>query len=75
MRKIFLTIALSMVLSASTLAGDIPITGVQGCAPGLWYPESRTCVMEKATAQATKPESTFIQDLMIKALLFFKPSI
>lgn len=75
MKKIFLSVTLSIVLTASALAGDIPITGVQGCAPGLWYPESQVCVMQKAAAQQGKPEPTFIENLMIKAVLFLRPSI
>jgi hypothetical protein len=43
-RKIFLMISLTLAIAAYSFAGDIPITGVTGCAPGLWYPESRVCV-------------------------------
>ncbi len=40
-KTFLLVLALTFVVLATT--GDIPIPGVAGCAPGLWYPESQVC--------------------------------
>ena len=45
MRKTFLTISLLLAITLVANAGEIPITGYAGCAPGLWYPESQVCCM------------------------------
>ena len=66
MRKIFLTVSLSLALTASSFAGDTPIAGVAGCAPGLWYPESQVCVYGlSAQVEITKPEQSTILDAML----------
>jgi hypothetical protein len=71
MRKILLTVSLSLALAVSSFAGDIPISGFAGCAPGLWYPESHVCVFElSAPVEITKPEqSTIFDTMLIKAFL------
>jgi hypothetical protein len=72
MRKIFLTLTLSLALAASVTAGEIPITGFAGCAPGLWYPESQVCVFPfSPQAEPVKPQSTIWDTMLIEALLYF----
>jgi hypothetical protein len=78
MKKTLLTIALSLVLTVSAIAdGETPITGVQGCAPGLWYPISQVCCMpglecpvgRPAPAATEKPEITLSDAMLVK--IFF----
>jgi hypothetical protein len=45
MRKTFLTISLLLAITLVANAGETPIAGYAGCAPGLWYPESQVCCM------------------------------
>ena len=75
MRKIFLTISLSIVLTTSGFAGEIPLAGVAGCAPGLWYPESQVCVPPglSAPVPAGKDESTILDSFLTQAILYFRP--
>jgi hypothetical protein len=77
MRKIFLTASLSLALTVSGFAGDIPMTGITGCAPGLWYPESHVCVYElSAPVEITKPEQSTISDTMLlRAFLHIRDMI
>jgi hypothetical protein len=77
MRKIFLTVSLSLALTASSFAGEIPISGFAGCAPGLWYPESHVCVYEfSAPVEITKPEQSPILDtITIRAFLRIRDMI
>jgi hypothetical protein len=77
MRKIFLTVSLSLALVASSFAGDTPIAGVVGCAPGLWYPESHVCVYDlSAPVEITKQEQSTISDtLLIRAFLHIRNMI
>lgn len=71
MKKIFLTLSLSLVLTTSSFGGDTPISGVVGCAPGLWYPESQVCVMGRlAPDQTEKQELSFSDTLLVKAILY-----
>ena len=70
MRKILLTISLSLALTASSFAGEIPMTGVVGCAPGLWYPESQVCVLDlSAPVQTGKEQPTFMDEVLVTAFL------
>ena len=71
MRKIFLTISLSLALTVCCLAGgNTPITGVAGCAPGLWYPESQVCVLDlSAPVQTGKEQPTFMDEVLVTAFL------
>lgn len=74
MRKLFLTISLSLALTVSNFAGEIPIAGVVGCAPGLWYPESEVCVVGLADPSEIEPkEPTFTDTILAKAILYFHP--
>jgi hypothetical protein len=77
MRKIFLTVLLSLALVASSFAGDTPIMGVAGCAPGLWYPESQVCVPQLSfPVETPKPERLTIFDaLAIQAFLHIQDII
>jgi hypothetical protein len=77
MRKILLTVSFSLALTISGFAGDIPMTGVAGCAPGLWYPESHVCVYElSAPVEITKPkQSTVMNTLAVKAFLHIRDMI
>lgn len=77
MRKIFLTVSLSLALVVSSFAGDTPMAGIAGCAPGLWYPESQVCVNGlSAQVEITKPEeSTIFDALAIKGFLHFRDMI
>ncbi|HEV7644792.1 MAG TPA: hypothetical protein VGO50_12675 [Pyrinomonadaceae bacterium] len=52
-KTFLLVLALTFVVLATT--GDIPIPGVQGCAPGLWYPESHICCMPTEFCPAEGP--------------------
>lgn len=74
MRKLFLTISLSLAFTVSSFAGEIPIAGVAGCAPGLWYPESEVCVMGLADPGQTGIEKTWFMDTLVaEAILYFQP--
>ena len=77
MRKIFLTVSLSLALTASSFAGETPIAGFAGCAPGLWYPESHVCVYSlSAPVEITKPEqSTILDAIAIKGFLHIRDMI
>jgi hypothetical protein len=77
MRKILLTVSFSLALTISGFAGDIPMTGFAGCAPGLWYPESHVCVYELSVpVEITKPEQPTILDaITIKAFLRIRDMI
>jgi hypothetical protein len=77
MKKIFLTVSLSLAFTVSSFAGDTPVTGVVGCAPGLWYPESQVCVQQlSAPVETTKPEQPTILDAMlIRAFLHIRDMI
>ena len=81
MRKIFLTVVLSLALTVSAVAdGETPISGVQGCAPGLWYPISQICCMpglecpveRSAPATAVIPESSTSDTMLVKIVLMIK---
>jgi hypothetical protein len=73
MKKILLTVSLFLVFATTSFAGEIPISGVAGCAPGLWYPESQVCVLERtAPNQTEKQEPSFLDTLMVKAILYIK---
>lgn len=75
MRNFFLSLTLSLILAVSVNAGETPIAGVVGCAPGLWYPESQVCVYG-LSAPVQPPnndaEPTDIESMLIKAFLHFK---
>ena len=77
MRKLFLTVSLSLALVVSSFAGEIPISGFAGCAPGLWYPESQVCVYGlSAPVEVPKPgQSTILDAIAIKAFLHFRDII
>lgn len=71
MKKIFLTVSLSLALTVSAFAGDTPIAGYAGCAPGLWYPESQVCVVGRpAPDQTEKQELSFSDNMLIKVILY-----
>ena len=79
MRKIILTVVMSLALTVSVSAGEIPMSGVAGCAPGLWYPESQVCCMPNeycpvgrpAPDQPVKDDSTILDLVLTKAILYF----
>jgi len=77
MRKIFLTLTLSLALAASSFAGETPISGFAGCAPGLWYPESHVCVYGlSAPVEIIKPESsTIFETMTVEAFLHIRDMI
>jgi len=73
MKKIFSTVSLSLALTASSFAGEIPIAGFAGCAPGLWYPERQVCVYGLETP---KPEeSTNFDTTLVRAFLNIRDMI
>ena len=52
MRKITLTILLSLTLTISGFAGGIiPISGFTGCENGLYYPDTGECIAGLAAVQ------------------------
>ena len=73
MRKIFLTISLSLALTVCCFAGgNTPITGVAGCAPGLYYPDTGECVLDlSAPVQGTKEDPVFSETSLVGAILSF----
>lgn len=75
MRNFFLSLTLSLILAISVNAGETPIAGVVGCAPGLWYPESHACVYGlSAPVQPPNKDAapTNIESMLIKAFLYIK---
>lgn len=80
MKKTLLTLTLSLSLTLSTFAGEIPITGYEGCAPGLWYPISQVCCMpdlecpvgRQASIQPIKDESVISSLDVVKVILYFR---
>lgn len=78
MRKITLTISLSMVLAASALAGGfIPIAGFAGCENGLYYPDTGECVagLAQQSNSAGKQGPIFSDTSLIRAILSFRNMI
>lgn len=79
MRKIILTVTLSLALTISAVAGETPIAGVAGCAPGLWYPISQVCCMpgeycpvgRPAPEQPVKDDSTLTDMAVARVILYF----
>ncbi len=79
MRKIILTVTLSLIVSISALAGEVPISGVVGCAPGLWYPDSMVCCMpgeqcpegRSAPDQQVKKDPTLSDAALTRVILYF----
>jgi hypothetical protein len=81
MKKTFLTLTLSVALTLSTLAGEIPISGYEGCAPGLWYPISQICCMpdvecpvggRPAPDQPIKEGSVITSLDVVRVILYFR---
>lgn len=81
MKKILLTIALSTSLSISAFAGETPIVGFEGCAPGLWYPISQICCMPNeecpvgrsvAVDQTVKDTSVISSLDVARVILYFR---
>jgi len=77
MRKFFLTLSLSLSLAVFANAGETPITGFAGCAPGLWYPESYVCVYElSAPVEITKPgRTTILNTMLLRSFLHIRDMI
>jgi hypothetical protein len=77
MRKIFLTVSLSLALTASGFAGDTPMAGVAGCVPGLCYPESQVRVNGlSAPVETTRPEqSTILGTMLLRTFLHIRDII
>ena len=77
MRKIFLIVMLSITFTIVTKAGETPISGFAGCAPGLWYPERHECVYELApSAQSIKEQKPSVfDDALVAAILQIKEMI
>jgi len=77
MRKVVLTVSLFLVLSASGFAGgNIPIAGIAGCAPGLYYPDTGECVLDlSAPVQRIKEDPVFSETSLIGAILSFRDII
>lgn len=77
MRKIFLTLSLSLALTASVFAGGlVPITGFAGCENGLYYPDTGECVVGLAPSDSTgKTDSSFSEMGLIAGILSFQDII
>lgn len=72
MRKIILILTLSLALAASVTPGELPITGFAGCAPGLWYPESRICVDPLSPQIEPVKAASTLDTALIQALFYFR---
>lgn len=73
MRKIILTLTLSLAFAAPVTAGEVPISGLVGCAPGLWYPESQVCVFPLSPkSEPVKADSPILDITLIEALFYFR---
>ena len=80
MKKTLLTLSLSLALTLSIRAGETPIVGYEGCAPGLWYPISQICCMpdvecpvgRAAVDQTIKDESVISGLDVVRVILYFR---
>ena len=74
MRKITLTIMLSLILAIPGFAGGfIPITGFAGCENGLYYPDTGECVAGLAQSNSDgKQYPVFSDTSVIGAILSFR---
>jgi len=77
MRKIFLTISLSLALTVSSFAGGvIPISGFTGCENGLYYPDTGECVAGLVPSNSDgKQDPVFADISLIGAILSFRDMI
>jgi len=77
MKKITLTISLSLVLTASAFAGGvIPIAGFAGCENGLYYPDTGECVAGLASSNSDGKQGQIFSDTsLIGAILSFRDMI
>jgi hypothetical protein len=77
MRKLTLTILLSLTLTISGLAGgNIPIAGFAGCENGLYYPDTGECVAGLAPSNSDgKQGPVFSETTLIGAILSFRDMI
>jgi hypothetical protein len=77
MRKIFLTLSLSLALTVSVFAGGlVPITGFTGCENGLYYPDTDECVAGLAPSNSDgKQGPVFSETSLIGAILSFRDMI
>jgi hypothetical protein len=77
MRKIFLTISLSLALTVSSFAGGvIPISGFTGCENGLYYPDTGECIAGLASSNSdAKQGPIFSETSLIGAILSFRDMI
>ena len=76
MRKIFLTVLLSLTFAISGFAGGVtPISGFAGC-DGLYYPDTGECVAQLAPSDpGGKQRSVFSESNLIGAILSFRDII
>ena len=77
MKKIFLTLSLSLALTVSSLAGgNIPISGFAGCENGLYYPDTGECVVGLAQSNYDGKQDLLFSDVsLIRAILSFRDFI
>jgi hypothetical protein len=77
MRKFFLTVLLTLILTASGLAGgNIPIAGFAGCENGLYYPDTGECVAGLAPSNSDGKQGQIFSDTsLIGAILSFRDMI
>ena len=77
MRKITLTILLSLTLAISGFAGGlIPHSGFAGCENGLYNPETGECVVGLAASNSDgKQGPVFSETSLIGAILSFRDMI
>jgi hypothetical protein len=77
MRKIFLTVLLSLLIASSGFAGGvIPISGFAGCENGLYYPDTGECVAGLAPSNSDgKQDPVFSETALIRAILSFRDMI
>jgi len=78
MKKITLTISLSLVFATSVFAGGwVPISGFAGCENGLYYPETGECVVGLAQQSNSdgKQGPVFSDTSLIGVILSFRDII
>jgi hypothetical protein len=77
MKKLTLTILLSLTLAISGFAGGlVPISGFAGCENGLYYPDTGECLAGLAPSNSDgKQGPVFSETTLVGAILSFRDMI